>query len=122
MRHSNLFRLFGDFAGDPTPQLGSPAQTLRRLFRGSDRFRRQFDPVNLLVGRPHRRRMIGFFEAGRGDRARARTGHALATLAALNGVHTRWVTVPGPHNFVVWGESFHTALDFFWPQFRYTHP
>jgi S-formylglutathione hydrolase FrmB len=121
LRHSNLFRLFGDFAGDPTPQLGSPAQTLHGLFGGSDLARRQFDPVNLLVGRPHRRRMIGFFEAGRGDRARARTGHALARLAALNGVRTRWMTVPGPHNFVVWGESFRAALDFFWPQFRFTH-
>ena len=122
MRHSNLFGLFGDFAGDPAPQIGSPAQTLHGLFRGSDRLRRQFDPVNLLVSRPHHRRMIGFFEAGRGDRARARTGHALATLAALNGVHTRWMTVPGAHNFVVWGESFHAALDYFWPQFRCTHP
>jgi enterochelin esterase-like enzyme len=117
LRHSNLFRQFGDFAGDPAPQLLTPGQTLRVLFHGSRAAQAKFDPVNLLAQRPRTRSMSAFFEAGRGDHARARLGHVLARLAARSGIRTRWRTVPGPHNFVVWGESFHSALDFFWPRF-----
>jgi S-formylglutathione hydrolase FrmB len=122
LRHSNLFRMFGDFSGDPIPQIGSPRHTLHVLFGGSEAARRSFDPVHLLAGRPRQRRMVGFFEAGSADRARARAGHALARLAARHGVHTKWATTPGPHSFAVWGASFRTALDYFWPQFRVVPP
>jgi enterochelin esterase-like enzyme len=117
LRHSNLFRQFGDFAGDPAPQLLNLRQTLHVLFHDSVAAQQKFDPGHLFAQRPRTRRMAAFFEAGRGDRSRSRLGHLLARLAARSGIRTRWRAVPGPHNFVVWGESFHSALDFFWPGF-----
>ena len=124
LRHSNLFRMFGDFAGDPAPQLLTQSQTLHDLFHGSLAAQQKFDPVHLFAARPRTRRMYAFFEAGRGDQYRMKLGHKLARLAARSGIHTRWQDVPGPHNFVVWGESFHSALNYFWPHFVWTgnHP
>ena len=114
LRHSNLFRQFGDFAGDPAPQLLTPGQTLRVLFHGSRAAQAKFDPAHLLALRP---RAPGGWPPSSRPVAATGPGHGWATCwrrpAARSGIRTRWRAVPGPHNFVVWGESFHSALDFF---------
>lgn len=111
LRHPDLFHTFVDTGGDAIPSIGSPATTLRVLYRGSTTTRDSYEPTRLLR-RGAGRAICAWFEIGTADHhSKAATG-AIADLARQEGVIVNYRTVRGPHTFHLFRAGF--ADSFTW--------
>lgn len=112
LRHPSSFGAFGDFGGEATPSVGSPATTLRVLFHGSSVARAAYDPKLLLARHTypgfHAMFVVGTSDPGRGAIL------TQAREAARAGMRVDTRLVQGGHTFWVWRTAFRDFLPFAW--------
>jgi S-formylglutathione hydrolase FrmB len=109
LRHPDVYGTFLDLAGDRAPNLGSPQDTLKHLYGGSQAAMAAHDPANLL--RPHAYRNIaGWFIAGASDTGHVTVARSLAAAARSAGMDTTALIFPGGHNWQFAADAFRTVL------------
>jgi enterochelin esterase-like enzyme len=101
----DVFGRFVDIAGDPAPNHGDAAATLRYLYGGNGVAARSFQPSYILSSRQFPR-LQGWFAAGSGDRAGLATLRSLAPLASKAGVVVHIDEAPGGHTWLFARDSF----------------
>jgi S-formylglutathione hydrolase FrmB len=104
LRHPRLFRVFADYSGDPFPNLGTEANTIRLLYHGNAAEWAAHDPRRLLA-RHRYPELRGWFAAGRSDSKKI-PARMLAAAAGRAGVRVELSITPGNHNFYYWKRAF----------------
>ena len=119
--HPDLFGTFVDIGGDLSPNSGSKAQTIDRLFGGNSAAWSDFDPSTVIVRHGHYDAVSGLFVVSGGlvdhNGAVAATASpeddAATTLCALGtarGIHCTVVALPGKHDWPFAGRAFAATL------------
>lgn len=109
LRHPALYQSFGDYAGDPAPNLGDARHSLRTLYDGSIGRARSYDPGWLLRRRTLRGVRAGFCV---GNEPRRRRSIAVqAQHARADGATTRVWRVSTGHDFYTWSSCFARSID-----------
>lgn len=109
LAHPDLFGTFIDLAGDAAPTLGSPDQTLNRLFGGSVAAMQAHDPVRLLQANRYPG-LTGWFAAGTNDGRKLPISRRLAAAAARSGLRVHEFTAPGGHSWQFASAAFAQVL------------
>ena len=105
--HPELFSAFADLAGDLSPNSGTKAQTIDRLFGGSVKAWSRFDPSTVITRHGPYQGVSGVFTVVSGQDAAANT---LCGLALTNGIECTVATVPGEHDWPFAGRAWAAAL------------
>jgi S-formylglutathione hydrolase FrmB len=105
--HPELFSAFADLAGDLSPNSGTKAQTIDRLFGGSVEAWSRFDPSTVITQHGPYQGVSGVFTVVSGQDAAANT---LCGLALTNGIECTVATVPGEHDWPFAGRAWAAAL------------
>jgi S-formylglutathione hydrolase FrmB len=119
--HPELFHTFGDISGDESPNTGTTAQTIDRLFGGNIGAWQEFDPRTVMTKHGHYENISGIFTVSRahldihnrisGADARERdTAVRLCDIAAANGIHCEIVALTGSHNWPYAARAFALIL------------
>lgn len=133
--HPDMFGSFVDIAGDLSPNSGTKAQTIARLYGGDPTRWAMFDPSTVITnhGRytditgwfaisgaasaPHRPRGANADAVGLGGRDgtgnpgdQTSAANALCSLGTANGVQCAVVAQPGKHDWPFAAKAFGTAL------------
>jgi S-formylglutathione hydrolase FrmB len=119
--HPDLFGAFADIGGDLSPNSGSKAQTIDRLFGGNAAAWSDFDPGTVIVRHGPYDAVSGLFVVSGGlvdhNGAVAATANpeddAANTLCALGtarGIHCTVIAQPGKHDWPFAGRAFAAAL------------
>jgi S-formylglutathione hydrolase FrmB len=118
LRHPDIFRTFGDYAGLTSPTVGGyvqPSLTIERLFDGSKAEYDKYDPLSLL--KTTYRGLAGWFEVGTNDPDPRNAQQTLVPLARSAGILTCVVLAPaGQHDFDFAAQAFRDSLP--WLAFR----
>lgn len=113
--HPDKFSAFVDIAGDLSPNAGTRAQTINRLFGGSVDAWAAFDPSTVIAKHGRYSGVSGWF-AVNGSATTSDTGGQLAaakslcTLGQANGIDCAVITEPGQHDWPFAGRVFTHAL------------
>lgn len=113
--HPERFRTFVDIAGDLSPNAGTRAQTISRLFGGSADAWAAFDPSTVIAKHGRYSGVSGWFGVN-GATPRSDNGGQLTaatTLCALgeaNGIDCAVITEPGRHDWPFAGKVFANSL------------
>ncbi|MEB3033151.1 alpha/beta hydrolase [[Mycobacterium] nativiensis] len=113
--HPDKFSAFVDIAGDLSPNAGTRAQTIARLFGGSVDAWAAFDPSTVIAKHGRYSGVSGWF-AVNGSATTADTGGQLAAAKSLcalgqaNGIDCAVVTEPGKHDWPFAGKVFADSL------------
>ena len=115
-RHPELFRAFVDIAGDLSPNIGTKAQTVAKLFGGDESAWEQFDPSTVMARHGHYDGVSALFEVPGSHDPRANpegqdiAAATLCSLARSHGVDADLRTLPGLHDWGFAAEAFADAL------------
>jgi S-formylglutathione hydrolase FrmB len=109
LAHPDIFHHFADLAGDAKPNLGSPAQTLSRLFGGDTAAMVEHDPAHLLATRSYRG-VTGWFAGGVNDTNKLAVCKKLAAAASHAGVKVHRFTGDGGHNWQFASAAFNRMM------------
>jgi S-formylglutathione hydrolase FrmB len=119
--HPDLFGTFVDIAGDLSPNSGSKAQTIDRLFGGNSAAWSDFDPSTVVVRHGHYDAVSGVFVVSGGlvdhNGAVAATANpeddaanTLCSLGTARGIHCTVAALPGKHDWPFAGRAFAATL------------
>ena len=111
--HPELFSAFVDIVGDVSPNSGTKAQTIARLFGGNADAWATFDPTTVITRHGLYRELSGWFiVAGApghpGDQDLA--AKTLAAVGRVNGIACAVVAEPGNHDWPFAATAFAAAL------------
>ena len=102
-----LFSAFVDILGDVSPNVGTKAQTIARLFGGNADAWAAFDPASVITRHGAYRNVSGWFiVAGNQDVA----VKPMAALLRVNGIGCAVVAQPGNHDWPFAATAFAAAL------------
>jgi S-formylglutathione hydrolase FrmB len=108
-RHPDVYGTFIDLAGDRAPNLGSPAETLQKLYAGNRAAMAAHDPDNLL--RPHQfHNLRGWFLAGFSDSRHVAVAERLASAARVAGITVSNNVLAGGHTWRFAAAAFRAVL------------
>ena len=107
--HPELFSAFEDIAGDLSPNSGTKAQTISRLFGGNAAAWAAFDPTTVITRHAPYTGVAGWFDVN-GDNDQAAAAQSLCSSGAANGIRCAVITQPGKHNWPFAARAFATAL------------
>lgn len=112
--HPDRFSTFEDIVGDLSPNSGTKAQTIDRLFGGDAAAYDAFDPSTVITRHGPYRGVAGWFAVnGAGTSPPPQTAaaaRALCTLGASRGIACTVVTRPGHHDWPFAASAFAEAL------------
>jgi S-formylglutathione hydrolase FrmB len=119
--HPDLFGTFVDIGGDLSPNSGSKAQTIDRLFGGNSAAWSDFDPSTVIVRHGRYDAVSGLFVVSGGlvdhNGAVAATAspeddaaNTLCALGTARGIHCTVVALPGKHDWPFAGRAFAATL------------
>jgi S-formylglutathione hydrolase FrmB len=110
--HPDMFSAFEDIAGDLSPNSGTKAQTIDRLFGGNAAAYASFDPSTVITRHGAYSGMTGWFDvnvaANANDQAAA--ANSLCGLGSANGIRCAVVSQPGKHDWPFAAHAFAAAL------------
>lgn len=113
VRNPNVYRSYLNIAGDPRPNLTTPAQTLEILFNNSNAAQSAHDPTLLFQKNKTTlyREMNAWYFFGNHDSGEAIADIKHQTYAAQKaGVNVVYREIAGNHGFYVWKQGFEQAL------------
>lgn len=105
--HPEQFSAFADIAGDLSPNTGTTAQTVDRLFGGSLDAWARFDPVTVITRHGRYEGLSGSFTVVTGQGGAANT---LCGLGQSHGIECAVTTVSGRHDWAFAGRAFADIL------------
>ncbi|MHA3021204.1 alpha/beta hydrolase [Mycobacterium sp. BMJ-28] len=118
--HPDMFSVFEDIAGDISPNSGTKAQTIDRLFGGNVAQYASFDPTTVINRHGRYAGIAGWFavnDAGTPSSAhsprasdQAVAAQSLCGLGAINGIDCAVIIQPGKHDWPFAAHAFETAL------------
>jgi S-formylglutathione hydrolase FrmB len=119
--HPDLFGTFVDIGGDLSPNSGSKAQTIDRLFGGNSAAWSDFDPSTVIVRHGRYDAVSGLFVVSGGlvdhNGAVAATAspeddaaNTLCALGTARGIHCTVAALPGKHDWPFAGRAFAATL------------
>jgi S-formylglutathione hydrolase FrmB len=134
--HPDMFRAFVDIAGDVTPNAGTHAQTVQRLFGGSEAAYADFDPTTVMNRHGTYRDVAGWFDlnsakpgappvvnvdytaeadaaahtAGLHANDQAAAANSLCATGSRHGIDCAIVQQPGKHDWPFAASAFVAAL------------
>ena len=112
--HPETFSVFEDIAGDLSPNSGSKAQTIDRLFGGDAAAYESFDPTTVITRHGPYTGVSGWFAVnGAGASPPPQTAaaaQALCGLGASHGIDCAVITRPGRHDWPFAANAFAEAL------------
>jgi S-formylglutathione hydrolase FrmB len=108
--HPDQFGAFEDIAGDLTPNAGTPAQTLVRLYGGNTAAQASFDPITVMTRHGPYAAEAGLFVSPEAQSGQAEAAQKLSTLARIEGVDCSVVPVPGTHDWPFAAAAFAQTL------------
>jgi S-formylglutathione hydrolase FrmB len=110
--HPDMFSAFEDIAGDLSPNSGTKAQTIDRLFGGNAAAYASFDPSTVITRHGAYSGVTGWFDvnvaANANDQAAA--ANSLCGLGSANGIRCAVVSQPGKHDWPFAAHAFAAAL------------
>jgi S-formylglutathione hydrolase FrmB len=119
--HPELIGSFIDIAGDLSPNSGTKAQTIDRLFGGNADAWTSFDPSAVLIKHGHYEGIWAAFvvsgarmdrknRALSADRVETDAARRLCDLGGANGMRCAVVAMPGKHDWPFAGSAFAATL------------
>jgi S-formylglutathione hydrolase FrmB len=105
--HPEQFGAFADIAGDLSPNSGTTAQTIDRLFGGSVDAWAQFDPATVIARHGRYQGVSGSFTVVTGHSGAA---DKLCGLGQTSGIECAIATLPGRHDWPFAGRAFAQIL------------
>lgn len=109
--HPDMFAAFDDIAGDLSPNSGTKAQTIERLFGGDAAAYAAFDPTTVITRHGRYSGLTGRFDVNTVDAAPQKdAANTLCGLATANGINCSVVVQPGKHDWPYAAHAFATAL------------
>jgi S-formylglutathione hydrolase FrmB len=109
--HPDLFSAFDDIAGDLSPNSGTRAQTIDRLFGGNATAYASFDPTTVITRHGRYTGVTGRFDINsQAAPAQSRAASSLCGLGSANGIACAVVAQPGKHDWPYAAQVFATAL------------
>jgi S-formylglutathione hydrolase FrmB len=105
--HPELFSAFVDILGDVSPNVGTKAQTIARLFGGNADAFAAFDPATVITRHGPYRDVSGWFTVAGNQDAAVNT---IAALLRVNGIACAVVAQPGNHDWPFAATAFAAAL------------
>jgi S-formylglutathione hydrolase FrmB len=110
--HPDQFATFGDFSGDSTPLLRDPANTVTKLFGGSEQAWLAHEPERWF-GRDATDGVQGVITVGSKDTGHIAEEQAVESAALRNHMDVRLDVIPGGgHDFRTWAKSL--RMNFAW--------
>jgi S-formylglutathione hydrolase FrmB len=115
--HPDMFSAFEDIAGDISPNSGTKAQTIDRLFGGNAAAYAAFDPSTVIIRHGPYAGLAGWFDiTGTAPSSPPRNAdqtaaaNSLCRLGSANGITCAVVTQPGRHDWPFAAHAFASAL------------
>ncbi|WP_250149651.1 alpha/beta hydrolase [Mycolicibacter acidiphilus] len=112
--HPERFSAFVDISGDRSPNTGTRAQTVARLFGGSGDAWAAFDPATVIARHGRYSGVAGWFavnDSAVGDAGgQLAAAESLCGLGRVHGIDCAVVTEPGRHDWPFAGRAFASAL------------
>jgi S-formylglutathione hydrolase FrmB len=121
--HPNLFSAFQDIAGDLTPNSGSKAQTIQRLFGGNAAAYAAFDPTTVITRHGPYAGVAGWFDINGIPSAKPHevavaaipndqtaAADSLCATGSANGIKCAVVMQPGKHDWPFAAHAFAVGL------------
>ena len=105
--HPELFSAFVDILGDVSPNVGTKAQTIARLFGGNADAFAAFDPATVIIRHGPYHDVSGWFAVVGNQDAAVKT---MAALLRVNGIACAVVAQPGHHDWPFAATAFAAAL------------
>ncbi|MCT7659961.1 alpha/beta hydrolase [Mycobacterium deserti] len=109
--HPDMFSVFDDIAGDLSPNSGTRAQTIDRLFGGNAAAYAAFDPTTVMTRHGRYTGVTGRFDINsQAPATQNSAANSLCALGTANGVSCTVVVSPGKHDWPYAAHAFATAL------------
>ena len=112
--HPDMFSAFEDIAGDLSPNSGTKAQTIARLFGGNADAWAAFDPTTVITRHGPYTGVAGWFaisgDAASNGNDQAAAANSLCALGTANGIKCAVVAQPGKHDWPFASHAFAAAL------------
>ncbi len=109
--HPDMFSAFEDIAGDASPNTGSKAQTIERLFGGNSAAYASFDPATVMTKHGHYTNVTGWFSINNQATApQSAAANQLCGVGGANGITCAVVAQPGKHDWPYASHAFAAAL------------
>ncbi|MGW0036339.1 alpha/beta hydrolase [Gordonia sp. NPDC003376] len=107
--HPDMYPTFLDMSGQWEPTLGDRSRTVDAAFGGDTAAFIAVNPVDLMRSRKYPG-VAGVFLVGASDHEYRPGLERLVPVAEQSGMDVRFDTIPGGHEFTVWGKGFRQEL------------
>jgi S-formylglutathione hydrolase FrmB len=108
--HPELFSAFEDIAGDLSPNAGTKAQTIARLYGGNAAAWAAYDPTTVMTRHGHYTDVAGWFDTNTAGPEQTAAASTLCALGAANGINCTVAVQPGMHDWPFADHAFAAAL------------
>jgi S-formylglutathione hydrolase FrmB len=108
--HPDLFSTFEDIAGDLTPNTGTKAQTIARLFGGNAAAWAAYDPSTVMTRHGRYTDVAGWFDTNTAGPEQTAAAATLCALGAANGIDCTVAVQPGTHDWPFAAQAFAVAF------------
>ncbi|WP_193047569.1 alpha/beta hydrolase [Mycolicibacterium baixiangningiae] len=108
--HPELFSAFEDIAGDLSPNAGTKAQTIARLYGGNAAAWAAYDPTTVMTRHGHYTDVAGWFDTNTAGPEQTAAASTLCALGAANGITCTVAVQPGMHDWPFADHAFAAAL------------
>lgn len=113
LRNPDVYRNYLNITGDSQPTLGTPSQTLQKLYDNNVANQRAHTPNILLQQqkKPSYAKMrAGYYNASSDPQAQTQRIAEQVRYAKSAGLHVRFKVLDGHHSFNVWKAGFEDGL------------
>jgi S-formylglutathione hydrolase FrmB len=108
--HPDLFSAFEDIAGDLTPNTGTKAQTITRLFGGNAAAWAAYDPSTVMTRHGRYTDVAGWFDTNTAGPQQTAAAATLCALGTANGIDCTVAVQPGMHDWPFAAQAFAVAF------------
>lgn len=108
--HPELFSAFEDIAGDLSPNAGTKAQTIARLYGGNAAAWAAYDPTTVMTRHGRYTDVAGWFDTNTAGPQQTAAASTLCALGAANGIDCTVAVQPGMHDWPFADHAFAAAL------------
>ncbi|MCV7414122.1 alpha/beta hydrolase [Mycolicibacterium litorale] len=108
--HPELFSAFEDIAGDLTPNAGTKAQTIARLYGGNAAAWAAYDPATVMTRHGRYTDVAGWFDTNSAGPEQTAAANTLCALGAAHGIDCAVAVQPGMHDWPFADQAFAAAL------------
>ena len=108
--HPDQFSAFVDIAGDLSPNAGSKAQTIDRLFGGNAAAWAAYDPTTVMTRHGRYRDVAGWFDTNVAGPDQTAAARSLCGVGAANGIDCAVETQAGEHDWLFADHAFAAAF------------